>query len=104
MEITVKYEHYRVPHSKYFGDEWAAWVSAARHPGRHGVAYRYFRGVSKWKPGERGGYTICYLLGDENEVVAADVAECSPEDNFNYAIGRDIALGRARKALALGGG
>lgn len=47
----------------------------------------------------RGGETICFILNQENVVVANGTAKCSPEDNYNKATGRNIALGRALKSM-----
>lgn len=47
----------------------------------------------------RGGKTICLIENDDYVVVARGEAYCSDLDNFCYRIGRDIAFGRALKAL-----
>lgn len=87
-EYQVKFEHYRFPSDGVESEPEEFYV------GRHGKAFRYYRGMSKWIPSERGGYTICQLG------CGAGLAECSPRDNFCYRTGRRIALGRARKALS----
>jgi hypothetical protein len=46
----------------------------------------------------KGGSTIALIYDDVNDIeVARGVAECSPGDNFNRRLGREIALGRAIK-------
>lgn len=49
----------------------------------------------------RGGQTVAQIIDLDTEVVVAEgVARCHTKDNYNKAIGRRIALGRAVKALA----
>ena len=55
------------------------------------------------KPCARGGKTVCNIIDDSDKlekVIATGVAYCSMSDNFCYRIGRRIALGRARAAVA----
>lgn len=47
----------------------------------------------------RGGRTICRLVDEAGFNVVIAEANCSDHDNYNKAIGRDIALGRALKRL-----
>lgn len=46
-----------------------------------------------------GGKTICTLIDKGGNFVVQGVALCNPAENYNKAIGRSIALGRARKNL-----
>jgi hypothetical protein len=50
------------------------------------------------KVSHRGGVTVCNLYSG-SERIGKGVAVCSPLDNFNKRIGRDISLGRALKNL-----
>jgi hypothetical protein len=53
-----------------------------------------------YTPAERGGLTVCFLHKDKDEPpVAYGIAECSLKDTFKYAMGRKIALGRAKAML-----
>jgi hypothetical protein len=52
----------------------------------------------------QGGATLVSVYRDDqdprvDEPVAKGCAQCAPTDNYNKRIGRDIALGRALKAL-----
>lgn len=52
----------------------------------------------------RGGETYCYVVPDRKgahigEAIAIGRAVCNDRDNYNKAIGRQIALGRALKKL-----
>ena len=49
----------------------------------------------------KGGKTIAHIYDVNDKLVATGIAECSNNDNFNYRIGRDIALGRALKTAGL---
>lgn len=46
-----------------------------------------------------GGYTEIYLTTPENISYFA-ASHCADDDNFNYAVGRNICFGRIRKAIA----
>ena len=66
---------------------------------------KYFRGegfdepyVKEALPSSKGGQ-VCCSIGDETGTAAYGVANCSYADNFCYKIGREIALGRAKKQL-----
>ena len=90
-------KHFRVPLNRYKGE--------IRGKPRESV--RYYRGTGFLKPNafgipaSRGGMTICTIVNDEGEKLAFGYARCSFADNFNYKTGRDIAVGRAEKELAL---
>lgn len=60
---------------------------------------RYMRGVTKWKPSEWGGATMCLVYDDGEEPIAMGMAFCCMRDNFSYRLGREIAKGRAFAAL-----
>jgi hypothetical protein len=95
-EYRFVYQHFRFPASQcddIVTD--ALWVW-----GRHGRGLHFRRGEhSGWTPSPRGGYTICRIYTNDNELLAAGLAECSPRDSFCYKLGRDISRGRALKAL-----
>ena len=49
----------------------------------------------------KGGITRVEISNEElGDVYAEGTAQCRPDDNFNRAIGLQIALGRALKALS----
>jgi len=52
----------------------------------------------KPKPLERGGMTVCKIMDEKGTVLSTGEARCSFSDNFNYAMGRLIASGRAMAA------
>ena len=87
--------HYRVPQSSYKGQ--------TRGRPSPVVLHRYYRGdgfhsLADMKPCSRGGMTFCDIF-DGEKLVAIGTAKCSYADNFDYKIGRDIAIGRAEKNL-----
>lgn len=47
----------------------------------------------------RGGSTAAYIYDKDGKLLAEGFSFCSDEDNFNYKLGRDIAIGRALKEL-----
>lgn len=46
-------------------------------------------------PQARGGMTRCLFMDNAGTIVASGTALCSLSDNFNYHVGRAIALERA---------
>ena len=48
---------------------------------------------------QRGGETLCQILGKDGSVLSEGIAVCSEKDNFSKRIGRAISFGRAMKAL-----
>lgn len=48
----------------------------------------------------RGGKTVCQIFDDEGQLLASAAANCSLNDNYNKRLGRMIAEGRAKAALA----
>lgn len=46
-----------------------------------------------------GGRTFARILDANGNLVAVGEAQCSPKDNYNKTIGRQISLGRALKNL-----
>jgi len=52
-----------------------------------------------WPPLAKGGLTLVEILGENDVVVAAGIATCRPDENYNRRLGRTIALGRALKHL-----
>jgi len=98
-EYRFFYRHYRFPRHSMLWPNTGNCVTPS-FTGRHGVAYRYMRGVTAWQPKNNGGYTVCDLCNEDGDVLVVRIAECSPKDQFCYRTGRDIARGRALKALA----
>lgn len=98
MKIERMYfKHYRIPKSKYV----AMIFDALSDPGYNKKYYRkkyyrYSRCKTDWQPTARGGKTECHLVLDNGSEIVG-TAECSVQDNFCYAIGREIAKGRALK-------
>ena len=89
MEIErVYYKHYR--YRKNMVNQLV--MGVLRKP------YHYQKGTTKWEPSCKGGATECHLVLDNDEEIVT-VAECSLKDNFVYAIGRNIAYGRALKVF-----
>lgn len=89
--IRTIYEHYRYPHSE--NEQNIVNVYNPYH------AYRYKRNFKTFVPSGNGGVTACRLVLDTGEEIVG-IAHCNPTDNFNYRLGRRIALGRAQKAFA----
>ena len=50
-------------------------------------------------PTSKGGYVNCHVFDSDGILIASASANCSYSDNFCYKIGREIALGRAKKQL-----
>jgi hypothetical protein len=48
----------------------------------------------------RGGRTYASLVRPDGKQVAAGWSICHPDDNYSKVLGREIALGRAIKALS----
>ncbi len=88
--VKIIYEHYRYPktYSQNGDDDY--------HPY---FIYRYKRNFKPFNPSGKGGMTICCIvLSNGDEYVG--YARCNLADNFNYKLGRRIALGRALKAAS----
>ena len=99
MKIERMYfQHYRVPKSKTHAAI-LDFVSAVSGHGYNKKYYRYSRRKTEWQPAVNGGKTECHLVLD-NGVEIVGVAECSMQDNFCYATGREISKGRALKKFA----
>lgn len=61
--------------------------------------YHYIFRDSKISAEKKPVITICYLHDDNTGITTRGIALCSRKNEFNYKIGRDIALGRAKAAL-----
>lgn len=86
--LTVKFWHERFP--SYYGIE------------ERTILTPFFPKElreQKITPHAKGGQTVARLYDVEGNLVAEGVATCHENDNYNRRIGRDIALGRALKAL-----
>jgi hypothetical protein len=57
--------------------------------------FLHLRRIRFAQPAPKGGVTVCYYPTQVGTVLSAAV--CSPKDNYNKAMGRKIALGRAQK-------
>lgn len=95
-KLKITYRHYRIP-SEY-RDELSG--RKGRPPGRLVYRYRHKFGfeISDDPPLEFGGVTICDIVDENGREFSAD-AWCSLSDQFQYKIGRAIALGRALKRM-----
>lgn len=98
--MKFRYLHYRVP------EHLARIYDKDKGEPRDTMIVRYSRSVgwmertafylSKWpRPWPKGGATVCILEVGDDKFVGWTV--CSMSDNFCYAVGRDIAQGRALK-------
>ncbi len=86
--MKISYRHYRIP-----ADYW----KRKGDPPKKGKPLplglgRYMRGVTKWKPHERGGMTVCRISDDAGQVIARGQIVCLMGDNFCYREGRERAL------------
>ena len=93
-DYKIKFEYYRVPLTNEL-------LPAKGRP-NYLETKRYFRGdgfpnYPLNQPSAKGGITICRFTINGKE--QATRAFCSHSDNFCYQIGREIALGRAKKQL-----
>ena len=86
--MKIRYKHYRI-------DKKTGTLKPYTRPHRQADGTRVER---PFEPAERGGVTECEISIDCYTVVTKAV--CSLKDAFNYKIGRDIARGRALKAVA----
>lgn len=109
QELRPIFRHWRIPTA----NDSMAQHSKGRPP--QASMYRYSRGtgfvtVSSRNPHRlvlhvgvvpraRGGMTQCLFINNAGTVIAAGRAMCSMSDNFNYRVGRDIALERATHNL-----
>ena len=96
--VTAKFEYYRVANG--FG-----FPKKKGKPNAYGLS-RYYRGdgfaagvMKKYEVGERGGEVVCNLFDEHDTCIGFGESTCSMSDHFCYKRGREIALGRALKAL-----
>lgn len=52
-----------------------------------------------YEPEPRGGRTVVSIMADDDTPIITQSAECSNGDNYSRRTGREIALGRALKAV-----
>ena len=95
-DYTIQFEYYRIPEDLY--------LQLSKGRPRWINLHRYFRGdgfaVNKsYAPLSKGGATSCTITALDNTQKWSATAYCSYSDNFCYKIGREIALGRAKKQL-----
>lgn len=76
-------------------------VTHLRYPERFGAPMGTLKNLKDWgeRPRPKGGETIAILVDDEGNKLSEATAKCSELDNYSRQIGRDIATGRAIKAL-----
>jgi len=94
--MKVTYDYFRVPVN--IG---TTGVFVIKKKGRPLYLNRYYRSKPNFKPASKGGAVICRIFKSETakNQIAEGLAECSMSDNFNYKLGRAIALGRAKSEL-----
>ena len=94
----VHFEYRRIP---------AMWDTIVPPKGRPSSRYLmpYVRGegfcfsdARLIKPRSKGGKVICTITAKDEEEYFGE-AYCSCSDNFCYALGREISLGRAKKQM-----
>ena len=93
----VKYEYYRIPYALLLN------VPEKGRPHSR-CLFPYVRGEgfhatdSRLSPRSKGGKVICTITTKDEEKYIGE-AYCSCSDNFCYALGREISLGRAKKQM-----
>lgn len=96
--LRVRITHYRVKQEVW--DESMTDDRLIAFPSMATSVYELLRqGYPLGRCSNWGGITVAEIIDGET-VVATGKAYCRLDENFNKAIGRTIALGRARKALA----
>ena len=89
LGYALRIKHYRLAYDPNDGPDWADYHRP--HEAR----------INRFIILPCGGETAaCIRRIDTDETVAVGFSHCHPKDNFSYAIGRDIAIGRALKDLS----
>ena len=88
--MRVTYDYYRVP-----ANIGATGIFTVRKRGKPHLSQRYIKSKPNFEPSPKGGGVVCRIWTDDQHLLAEGIAECSMSDNFNYRVGREIALGRA---------
>ena len=97
----TRFQYYRIP-SKYGTPNKGKPDSRVLHLYERGKGFKEQTLIPYNVPNSKGGMVICELLmknEDGTYDMVFGVADCSYADNFCYKIGREIALGRAKKQL-----
>ena len=101
-DYTIQFAYYRVPRNyriPHKGKPHPAFlIRYVRSEGFLDTDFPPNRDFTRISPHSRGGKVCCYI-GNETGCAASGIANCSYADNFCYKIGREIALGRAKKQL-----
>lgn len=94
--MKVTYDYFRVP-----ANIGTSGVFSVKKKGKPIRSTRYYRSKPNFKASPRGGVVLCRIFKSDRAKVpiATGSAECSMSDNFNYKLGRAIALGRAKSEL-----
>jgi hypothetical protein len=85
--FTVKVSHYR--YVTVFNESFTPELMS-------GLEWR-----GNYQPHSKGGKTIANVYDPDGNRIGTGVAYCNHRDNFNYKIGREIAVGRAMFAAGL---
>lgn len=104
METYIQVVHYRIPVSLFKSSQHAPkkgrpiYSDLFAYKRGGGWDYEYPKEVGA-DPLSRGGMTIATIYDKEtNEIQAMGEAICSMSDNFNYKLGKAIAVGRCLHA------
>ena len=92
--VTAKFEYYRVPDIGRYNKIKKGVPPALAKYSRKCKDWRY----TPVRPYTRGGVVYCNIFAKDRLISTGD-SICSMSDNFCYRVGREIALGRALKAL-----
>ena len=96
-DYYVQFIYYRIPNGRIIPSKGKpsekSLVSYAR-------GYGFVNMSKSCKPNSKGGGVDCFVIRKEDEKILAEgQSNCSYADNFCYKLGREIALGRAKKQL-----
>jgi len=86
--MKIKVIHYRIP-------ERSPRRKAKDKMPSFKLLKQYNRKQPPFVPQTKGGKTEVFILSNDGAILSQGIAYCSMSDNFNYMIGREIALNRA---------
>ena len=99
-DYTIQFEYFRIP-NKYGLPKKGKPIKEYLYPYERGKGFAHIY-MTQFLPTSKGGRVVCYIANNNTWATAAGIADCSYADNFCYKIGREIALGRAKKQLEKG--
>lgn len=95
----IKIKHFRIP--AYFAEFVADLPKREQRKPDNDMLLPYSRHDKSFVPMTKGGQTVIEWTDNPDEVIPLKgIANCSLQDNYNYALGRRIAAGRLDKLLA----